>query len=230
MSPFLAAIYFKHGPTIKAILQDILQEQSSNFCKDNAVSSIQDFVTYETLTLALRLANFDTFEFLYNAAPNEEIKMNGNWLLLSALEQRQKDVFKTLVNDPRVELTHRRSDSQYEPRGRTILTEIARRGDVESLRSLLGLLETNRRKEIMTLLHDKGDEEQCSPLWYAADWGHTEVVEALCSLDPDMIRPQLLCLGKFGIHIVATAARGGDRRIMLALLKVCVGCAMGTHS
>ena len=221
MNPLLAAIYFRHKPTIKALLQDV-REGSSNFCKDNAVSSIREnFVTYETLTLAVRMADFDTFELLLNAAPDDEIKMNGNWLLLYALEQRRKDVFKTLVNDPRVELTHRRSDAQYEPGGRTILTEIARKGEVDSLRFLLGLLQTDRRNEIMTLLHDEGDGEQCSPLWYAAEWGRTEVVEELCSLDPDMIRPQLLCLGKFGIHIVAAAARGGDRRIMVALLKVC---------
>jgi len=51
--------------------------------------------------------------------------------------------------------------------------------------------------------------------------GHTEVVETLCNLDLNLIRPQLLCVGKLGDHIVAAAARGGDHRIMAALLEVC---------
>lgn len=216
MSPLLAAIYFGHEPTIKALLQDILLERSSNFCQNITVPSMgKNVVTYEMLTLAVRWAKLDTFELLHKAALDDELKSNGCWLLLSAISGKRPDIFETLVNDPRVELTHRYS------LGRTILTEIARRGDIKSLRSLLGLLQTDRRSEIMALLHDTGDEEKCSPLWWAANWGHTEVAEALCSLGPDMIRPQLLCPGKFGDHVLGAAARGGDGRIMVALLKVC---------
>lgn len=217
MSPLLAAIYFGHEPTVRALIQEFRTRNSISH-QSNAVSSGQeDFVTYEALSLAVCMENFDIFELLHNAAPDDEIQMNGHWLLLSALERRREDVFKTLVKDPRVVLTHR---TTHQVRDRTILTEIARRGNVENLQSVLRLLQTYRREEIMTLLHDKGDEEHCSPLWYAADWGHTEVVEALCSLDLGMIRPQLDCLGKFGVHVVAAAARGGDRRIMVALLKI----------
>jgi ankyrin repeat protein len=218
MSPLVAAIYSGHTLIIMSLFQDF-QDRSSNSTQKNTVASGK--VTYDTLTLAVCMDN-DSFEILHAAASDEEIKANGHWLLLSALEQRRNDIFKTLVNDPRVELTSRTSISQRESPGRTILTAIARRGDIDSLRSLLELLQTDRRNEIMTLLPDESDEDQCSPLWYAADLGHTEVVEALCSLDPDTIRPQLLCHAKFGVYIIAAAARGGDRRIVEALLKVCL--------
>lgn len=137
------------------------------------------------------------------------------------MERKQKDIFEVLVRDTRVDLTHRRSNGSHESVGRTILTEIAAKGDIESLRSLLVLLQTDRKDEVLALLHDPGDDEHCSPLWYAVKWGHTEIVATLCDLDLEMIRPQLDCDGKFNMHIIAIAAQFGDRRIMEALLKLC---------
>ena len=219
MSPVLAAIYFGHENVIKALLQDVPGERKYNLCRDNAGSPQQGiFVTYEVLTLAIRMISINSFELLHHAASDDLIKAHGHLILLSAIQERRRDVFGVLISDPRVEIARR---MHYGERNQTILTKIAWQGDIEGLRCLLRLLQTKRRSEILSLLDDDGDEEQSSPLWYAAQWGHTKVVEALCSLDPDMIHAQLVCPGKFGDHILAAAARNGDAEMMAALLKVC---------
>ncbi|KAF2102819.1 hypothetical protein NA57DRAFT_71804 [Rhizodiscina lignyota] len=218
ISPAVAAIYFEHKPVIESLLKDV-QKQALDTHQDNAEHlRREDVVNYNTLELAIYMESYEIFKLLYKAATDDEIRTDGAWHLLTALQERREDVVEVLVNDPRVELSRRFSEHGH----KTILTDMAiKKCNVETLRGLLRLLETERRHEIMGLLQDEGDDAQCSPLWYAAYWGHTDFVEALCCLDTDTIRPQLLCPGQDNIHIVATAARRGNRRIVEALLKHC---------
>lgn len=210
MTPLLAAVYFGHAFIVIFIIRD-------------AETAGQELTTYDAMTLAIEREDLTIFNLLHNATPGHELRTNGLWHLRYALDIKnahiRKSIFDTLIKDPSVRLTQR--GSRVSHGGRTILAEIATRGDITSLDSLLQCLEGGKRDDMIALLNDEGDAAGCSPLWHAISYGHTDIVNALCGLDLDLINTQLRCPGRFGEHVVATAARAGDRSMMTTLLKVC---------
>jgi ankyrin repeat protein len=209
MNPLLAAVFFGHEPIVNSFLQDVPRERSLNARKDPAVAyGLQHIVTYEMLDLAIHKGNFAIFKLLFRAASDNEIETNGNWLLLTTQEQKQQNIFQTLVDNPRVKLT----DRGYE--GKTLLSEIARRGDVESLRSLLALLETAREKEILDLLQQRDFRGRTALSW-AAGSGCMEIVSILRTSN----RIDMHERDNGGRNAISWAAAGGHHEVVHYLIE-----------